>query len=211
LVLELYEGGMRAMLMNQWMTAAAVGLLTAGLTAAGAIGFAAVGLGGQDKAATSKSQPPASDATRREPVNQPPIDFDSPETLRKQADRWVAAARQRLDAQRAFYEEGRITIDRYIDASEQLMRAEMAASATKDQRVAAAKANMDRIAEVVKREQAELEKGRGTTADVAEALVAQERAACAFLEVRQERGPYEVEVLRKRVEALEKQLASLGK
>jgi RNA polymerase sigma factor (sigma-70 family) len=209
-VLELYEGGMRAMLMNQWMTASAVGLLTAGLTAAGAIGFAAVGLGGQDKAATSKSQPPASDATRRA-VNQPPIDFDSPETLRKQADRWVTAARQRLDAQRAFYEEGRITIDRYIDASEQLMRAEMATSVTKDQRVAAAKANMDRIAEVVKREQAELEKGRGTTADVAEALVAQERAACAFLEARQERGPYEVEVLRKRVEALEKQLASLRK
>src|SRR5262245_28356327 len=128
-----------------------------------------------------------------------------------QVDRWVAAARQRLDAQRAFYQEGRITIDRYIDASDQLMRAEMAASVTKDQRVNAAKANMDRIAEVVKQEQAELEKGRGTTADVAEALVAQERAACAYLEARQERGPYEVEVLRKRVEALEKQLARYDK
>jgi RNA polymerase sigma factor (sigma-70 family) len=207
LVLELYEGGMRTMLMSQWMTAAAVGLLTA----TGAIGFTAVGLGGQDKATTSKSQPPASNATQRQPVDKPPVDFDSPETLSTQADRWVAAAQQRLDAQRAYYEQGRITIDRYIDASEQLMRAEIAVSATKDRRVAAAKANMDRIAEIVKVEQAQLEKGRGTSSDVAEALVAQERAAFIYLEARQERGSYEVEILKKRVEALEKQLKALGK
>jgi hypothetical protein len=199
------------MLMSQWMTAAAAGLLTVGLTATGAIGFTTVGLGGQDKAATSKSQPTASDATRQEQVDKPPVDFDSPETLRTQADRWVAAAQQRLDAQRAHYELGRITIDRFIDASEQLMRAEIAVSATKDRRVAAAKANMDRIAEIVKVEQAQLEKGRGTSSDVAEALVAQERAAFIYLEARQQRGSSEVEILRKRVEALEKQLKALGK
>lgn len=88
------------------------------------------------------------------------------------------------------------------------MLAETAASATRDQRVAAAKANMDRIAEIVKLEQAELVKGRGTTADVAAAVVAYENAACADLEARQDRGPSEVEMLRRRIEALEKQVNS---
>lgn len=37
----------------------------------------------------------------------------------KTASRFRAAAAQRLDAQRAFYEEGRITIDRYLDAVSQ--------------------------------------------------------------------------------------------
>jgi hypothetical protein len=91
------------------------------------------------------------------------------------------------------------------------MLAEMAASTTREQRLAAAEANMDRITEILKLEQDELVKGQGTTADVAEAVVAYENAACAYLEVRQERGPYEVEILRKRVEALEKQLESSRK
>src|SRR5206468_12256886 len=37
----------------------------------------------------------------------------------KTASRFRAAAAQRLEAQRAFYEEGRITIDRYLDAVSQ--------------------------------------------------------------------------------------------
>jgi hypothetical protein len=136
------------------------------------------------------------------------FDQDSPAALRKQTERRVNAARQRLDAQRAYYKEGRITIDRFIDASEQLMRAEMAAGATKEQRLAAAKAHMDRIAELLKLEQAELEEGRGTVADVAEARLAAETAACAYLEARQDRGTFDVEILKRRVEALEKQLDS---
>ncbi len=128
--------------------------------------------------------------------------------MRKHIERRVNAARQRLDVQRALNNEGRITNDRYIYASEQLMLAEMAASANKEQRVAAAKANMDRITEVVKREQEKLLTGPGTAANVAEAVVAYENAACTYLEVRHERGPSEVELLRKRVEVLEKQLRS---
>ena len=41
----------------------------------------------------------------------------------KTASRLRAAAAQRLDAQRAFYEEGRITIDRYLDAVSQYANA----------------------------------------------------------------------------------------
>ena len=74
--------------------------------------------------------------------------------------------------------------------------------------VAAAKSNMDRITELAKLEQEELVRGNRTPADVAEAVVAYENAACAYLEVRHGRGPSEIEILRKRVEALEKQLGS---
>jgi hypothetical protein len=135
-----------------------------------------------------------------------PVDFDSPEALKKQIERRLAAARHRLEVQRAFYKEGQITIDRYIDASRQVMLAETAAAATKDDRIAAAKAHMDRIAPVVKLEQDELEKGRGTVADVAEAYVAQEVAAYEYLEARQSRGSEEVEALKKRVGELELQI-----
>src|SRR5207248_782791 len=41
----------------------------------------------------------------------------------KTASRLRAAAAQRLEAQRAFYEEGRITIDRYLDAVSQYANA----------------------------------------------------------------------------------------
>jgi RNA polymerase sigma factor (sigma-70 family) len=204
LVLELYESGVRAMMINRWMAAAAV-LLAAGLTGAGAIGFAAIGSPGQNPAAISHSQPRAIDTPRRKAAQEPPIDLDSPATLRKQMERRTNAARQRLDAQRAYYEEGRITIGRFIDASRQLMLAEAAVSSSKQQRLAAVKAHWDRMAEVQKREQAELDRGKGTVADLAEANVAHENAAYEYIAARQSAGSTEVEDLTRRVEALERE------
>jgi capsule polysaccharide export protein KpsE/RkpR len=119
--------------------------------------------------------------------------------------------RQRLEAQRAFYEEGRITIDRYIDASRQLMLAESAVSATREERLAAAKAHWDRTVEIQTRERAELEAGRGTVADVAEAGLAQEEAAVEYLQARQSSDTTEVQALKQRVETLEKQLHAVRK
>jgi RNA polymerase sigma factor (sigma-70 family) len=208
-VLDLYQGVVQAMMMNRWITAA--WLLAAGMAGAGAIGFAATGPGGQDKAAATKPQPPAAKAPTQKPTNDPPVVLDSPDTLRKVTERRVIAARERLDAQRAFYEEGRITLDRMIDASKQLMLAETTAGTTKDQRVAAAKAHWDRMADLVKRERSEMETGRGTVADVAEAVVAHENAVFEYLEIRQSRASTEIEALKQRVETLEKQLESLKK
>jgi RNA polymerase sigma factor (sigma-70 family) len=203
-VFELYEGGVRAMMINRWMTAAAW-LLAAGMMGAGVIGFAGVGAGGQEKAAPPGDRRPAAEATRRK-ASEPPIDFDSPETLRKQTERRVNAARQRIDAQRAYYEEGRITIGRFIDASRKLMLAEIAANSSREQRVAAIKAHWDRIAEVQRREQDELEKGKGNVADLSEAVVAYENAAFDYISARQSQGSADAETLKRRVEALEKQV-----
>jgi hypothetical protein len=103
------------MMMKRGRTAT-VWLLAAGMTVAGAIVFAAGGPNGQDEGASSKVQP----GTVAAPKNQapePPGDLDSPETSRKQNERRAEAARQRLDAQRAYYEDERRTVDRWIDDS----------------------------------------------------------------------------------------------
>ena len=81
----------------------------------------------------------------------------------------VAAALDRYKAQLAFYLEGRITLDRLVDASRGLMQAESNVAGSKAARVAAARTHYDRLAEMLRREQAELEVGRASTADVAEA------------------------------------------
>jgi RNA polymerase sigma factor (sigma-70 family) len=211
-VFSLYEGGIRSMLIRAWRTAA-LWLLAAGLTGAGAIALGAggTGQGGQEKGVNTKSRPTAANVRQQEPVKEPAVDLDSPETLRKETERRVNAAKQRLEAQKAYYEEGRITIDRFIDASRQLMLAETTASSTKDQRLAAAKAHWDRVAEVLQREQAELVIGRGTVADVAEAILAHENAAFEYLLIRQSKAPDEIQALRQRVDSLEKQLESLQK
>jgi hypothetical protein len=206
-VLSLYEGMIRAMLMNRGKTAA-IWLLGSGVTVAGAIALAAGGTGMQEKATFLKSKPAGAAAAKAKPA-EPVEDFDSPDTLKKAIERRVEAARRRLEAQRAYYEEGRITLDRMNDASRQVMLAETAASATKDERVAVAKTHLDRMTELLQRERAELEIGRSTVADVSEAEFAREDAAIDYLQARQSRGPEEVEVLKKRVESLEKQIAGL--
>jgi RNA polymerase sigma factor (sigma-70 family) len=201
-VFELYEEGVRAMMINRWMTAAAC-MVAVAITGVGAIGFAGMGAGGQEKVAAPGNQRTAVEAPRPKPT---PIDFDSPETLRRQTERRVAAARQRFEAQRAYYEEGRITVDRFIEASRQLMLAETAASPSKDQRVAAVSAHWDRMADLQKKEQDELEKGTGSVADLSEVVVAHENAAYDYIAARQSPSSAEVEDLERRVEALEKRL-----
>jgi RNA polymerase sigma factor (sigma-70 family) len=208
-VLSLYEGVMKAMLMNRGMTAA-IWLLGSGVTVGGAIALASGGTGMQDKRTFLKGQP-AGVAAGNAKAAAPVEDLDTPEALRKAFDRRLEAARRRLEAQRAYYEQGRITLDRMSDASRQVMLAETAVSATKDERVAAAKAHLDRMTEVLDREREELKDGRGTIADTSEAEVAREDAAIDYLQARQPRGSEEVESLKKLIGGLARQVEALTK
>ncbi len=81
----------------------------------------------------------------------------------------VEAARQRLEAQQAFYQEGRITIDRLIDASRVMMEAERDVAETPEAREVPLRVHLARLRVIKARELAELQVGRATTADVAEA------------------------------------------
>ena len=73
------------------------------------------------------------------------------------------------EAQRAYYEQGRITLDRFLDACAHLERAELLAAAGEGERVAAREKHLDTLTQVLRREQADLQAGRGTQAAVAEA------------------------------------------
>lgn len=84
------------------------------------------------------------------------------------AQRLLESAVTRLNAQRAFYEEGRISVDRYIEASRQVRDAELRVAHGKEQPVAAMRAHVVRLTNVLKRKTSELADGRGTIADATE-------------------------------------------
>jgi hypothetical protein len=81
----------------------------------------------------------------------------------------LEAARARLKTQRSFYEEGRITLDRFVKASASLLDVECLVSETKTERLKALREYVERAKQIEAREQAENEVGRGTLADLTEA------------------------------------------
>ncbi|MDG3004319.1 RNA polymerase sigma factor [Paludisphaera mucosa] len=204
-VLSSYQGMIQTMILDGCKTAA-VWTLAVGMTAAGALCFSATGRAWQE-AAPSDRRPHFTTTTKAPPVLAPP------EKSGEQAarERLARAARIRLDAQRYFFQEGRITIDRFIDASEQLMDCEMAASPNQDQREAAAEAHRERMGELAGTEENRLKAGAGSATDFVEAWAASKLADFSLREARRDRDSGEVDALKRRVEALEKQLKSVIK
>ena len=92
-----------------------------------------------------------------------PVDIDP------QLEKLLAAARQRVEAQKAYYEEGRLTLDRFIDALVRLEKAELIAAKTESERMQIRQRRVRLLEEIENREKAELQVGRGTIADVSEA------------------------------------------
>jgi hypothetical protein len=92
----------------------------------------------------------------------------------------IDAARQRLKAQTAYYELGRIPLDRLIAASESLERVELLAAKTEGERRAIRLRRANLARDIERREEAELRGGRGTEADTAEARQARIQAQYAL-------------------------------
>jgi RNA polymerase sigma factor (sigma-70 family) len=209
--LALSEGVTRMLAIARWK-AAALGVFAVGLTSAGAVVAAGGGPSGQD-APRGAGGPPGAPGAARDPAGGQPLkpktQVDTPAPPKP--TRFEELARRRFEEQKKFYEEGRITIDRLIEASRLVMAAETDAATTKEQRVTAAREHRDRLDEVVQREQAELQVGRGTTADVAEAQLALEQASLALKQAEVAPDAGEVEALRKRVGDLEKRLDAVTK
>jgi RNA polymerase sigma-70 factor (ECF subfamily) len=165
-----------------------------GMLSAAAVAIGAGGLLGQDGAKPGPKASPVRGKARDAagPVDQAkPGPKASPATgkiataedeIATMRRRLVETARQRLETQKAFYEEGRITIDRYIDAIEKLLDAERLVAATDAARRAALERYVTRIEDVLRREQTELGIGRGTKADVAEAQFHLDAAKLRLLE-----------------------------
>ena len=107
----------------------------------------------------------------------------------------VEVARKRLDQQINFYEAGRITVDRLVDASKVMTTAEFDAAGSKAERVIALRSHYGRLSETLRREKAELAVGRATEADVAEietSLLDAELLLAKELEVPEPTAPTEL-------------------
>ncbi len=123
------------------------------------------------------------------------------------AQQLLDAARKRLEAQKAYYEEGRITIDRYVDACKQLELAELRIAANDEDRLLIRQRHLGRISEIEKREKAELDAGRGTVADLSEVF---ERRLEAELDLKlSQRQAGDMAALLRRLNDLEQKVEQL--
>ena len=136
-------------------------LLSTGLVAAGSGMLAAQAPGDKPTGKVGIVTPAARPDSRLAPV------VDEVNLLMLGKSR-VEMARKRWETQRAFYNEGRITVDRLLNASQTLMEAELDTTEAPEARLNSLKAHLARVKEIEKNELAELEVGRATTADVEE-------------------------------------------
>jgi hypothetical protein len=143
-------------------------------------------------------QPPAAGAATKQETE--PAPAQEAKAQHSPADpliqRLLDSARQRFNAQLTYYEEGRITLDRFVDACTQLEKAELLAAADERERMAARQKYVDLLTEIVNREQAELQVGRGTVADVAEAKQRREAAEIELRTAREDFDQYEAKALK---------------
>jgi hypothetical protein len=80
----------------------------------------------------------------------------------------IEVARSRFDNQRQHYELGRLTIDRFIDACEQLKNAELTYAKSQRARTAIRRHYLTRLKDIEAREKGDVEAGRATAADLDE-------------------------------------------
>ena len=203
--LTLTKGVLRSMALEK-MAILACTLLPAGLLVwAGIVIGHEPGAGGKPQAAASTApakptSPPV--ATR---VEEPPDPVDP--LLR----RLLKASRDRLEAQRSYYKEGRITLDRTVIASERLMEVERLIARKDSERVAAMQRHADRLKEMEDNERKEFEMGRSTVADVSE--IAQDRleAELRVRDAKEARPTADVAALERRLKEVERKLDQLLK
>jgi RNA polymerase sigma factor (sigma-70 family) len=197
---SLAQGVLNTMLLNKVVLATCAALPLAIASLGGGL-FLAQKLHAQDP------KPRATPSTDAKPSARPQ-EKSEPSEIDRLREKVLEAARMRLDAQRAFYEEGRITIDRFLDASKQFQLAELTAAKTHPERLAAMQRYVNRLVEIEKREKAELEVGRGTIADVAEASYRRAEAQLDLELARTETGG--TAAILRRLGDLERKVDQLG-
>jgi hypothetical protein len=158
--------------------------------------FWARGVGAQKPPETVSSRPAAK--PEREPQFLDPIH-----------KKLLDAAERRVETQKLGYEEGRITISRFVDALAQLERARLLVATDDAERIAVRRRHVAILMEIELRETAEVQVGRGSDADLAEA---QQRLQQAELDLSDAENDFEqtdsraiklVDVARRRYETQE--------
>ncbi len=99
----------------------------------------------------------------------PTAQVPKPDEVDSQLEQLLAAARQRVETQQAYYEEGRLTLDRFIDGLVRLEKVQLIAAKTDAERSQIRKRHVRILEEIENRENAEIQVGRGTKSDLTEA------------------------------------------
>jgi len=123
----------------------------------------------------------------------------------------LKSARQRLETQRAYYEEGRITLDRMVMASARLMEVERLVVRKESEALSAMQRHVSRLREMENREQAELVVGKGTAADVAEIEQNRLEAEVMLMKAKQAKPAPELLALEHRLSEVEHKLDQILK
>ena len=173
-VISHMEGVLKMMMLAK-LKVVACGLLSLAASAVGAGAILGQESSQAPKAAVAGGAVPVPDGVR-----QPPVD----PTRAQVQDRIRLALRQRLDAQTWFYREGRLTVDRLLEAIIQFEEAEFMAAGTEAARLAAVESLVNRIEQLDREEQMKFEAGQGTTADVDEVRQRLEAARVRQAELR---------------------------
>jgi RNA polymerase sigma factor (sigma-70 family) len=121
------------------------------------------------------------------------------------------AALNRFQAQSKAYEEGRITIDRIIMASERLMEVQRLLTDNEVGRIRAIKDHVGRLKEIEDRERAELVLGRSTAADETEIREARLEAELRLKKALEPHPANSLEDLSRRLNELERRFGPLEK
>jgi RNA polymerase sigma factor (sigma-70 family) len=121
------------------------------------------------------------------------------------------AARQRFEAQRSYYEEGRISIDRFVMASDRLMAVERLVARKESEALAAMQRHVDRLKQIEERERKELEVGKGTVADVAEINQNRLEAEVMLMKAKEAKPLPDVVALERRLGEVERKLDQILK
>ena len=157
----LAQGVLTTMVFQKLAIAGSI-VLSLGIVTAGAGTFLIQSSHAQDP---KPENPPAAGAVPKSGAAQVPKSPDIDPDLAQ----LLAAARVRVEAQKAYYEEGRLTIDRFLDALARLERIELIAAKTDVERTEIRTRHLTCLKEIENREDADIKVGRGTIADLSEA------------------------------------------
>ncbi len=159
--MALAQGVLTTMLLKKLAIVGCV-VLSIGIVSVGGGALPGPGLPAQDPK-------PARAATTAQSTKTAVAEAAKPDDIDLLLQQLLEAARKRVETQRNFYQEGRITLDRYIDACTSLERVELQAAKTEGERQSVRQRYIDHLKQTEKREIDEMEVGRSTAADVAEA------------------------------------------
>jgi len=199
--LTLARGVLKTMMLKK-LTVIACALFPLGLIVLGGGAFLA-----QKSKAQDQAPPAAASAQDARPAAK--TDPPKPAEVDPLVQQLLEAARQRVEAQRAFYEEGRITVDRFVDACQQLEIVELKTAKSDAEQLAIRQRHVGRLKEIETREKADLNLGRGTVADVAEVTFRRLQAELD-LKISPTKSP-DIDSLLRRVSELERKVDQLQK